>query len=221
MMMMPFICRGCGLWRPLHARGDKYQREEGHVTPATLTISLSLRNNTLRDQATRESASAATRQKGCGSAGMRTLAPTAFRAATRQTRRGNAGSGTRMISPNSRGPTLIEGVRADGVDALGPSEIQRPRKPGAGAGADERRPCSNTRRTQSLSPSLRSIDARWCAPPTSVVNVPAPSPSYLQQTWPDPGASFKRAETSPSHAQTVQGSAWTCCKANRSTSVRT
>jgi len=63
------------LWRALHARGHTYVREEGHVTPATLSILLSLRYSSLRDQATGESASAATRQTGCGSAGMRALAP--------------------------------------------------------------------------------------------------------------------------------------------------
>ncbi len=50
-------------WRSLHARGDTYRREEGHVTPATLSILLLLRSRTLRDQATGESASAATRQQ--------------------------------------------------------------------------------------------------------------------------------------------------------------
>ena len=91
-----------------------------------------------------ESASAATRQTGCGSAGMRALA---LRTATRQTRRGNAASGARMLSPNSRCPTLVEGVGADVVDTLG-EKMQQPRKPGAGAGADERRPCSHPRRSQ-------------------------------------------------------------------------
>ena len=143
--------RGCVLRHQLHARGDTYEREEGHLTPATLSILLELRSSSLRDQATRESASAATRQTGCGSAGTRAQAPTACRAATRQTRRGNAGSGARMLSPNSPGPTLVEGVGADVVDALALSKPQVPRKPGAGAGADERRPCSHTRRTQSQS----------------------------------------------------------------------
>jgi hypothetical protein len=59
--------RGCVLWRSLHARGDTYSREEGHVTPAALSIVLSLRYSRLRDQATGESASVATRQTGCGS----------------------------------------------------------------------------------------------------------------------------------------------------------
>jgi hypothetical protein len=44
--------RGRVLWRPLHARGDTYQSEEGHVTPATLSILLSLRCRYLRVQAT-------------------------------------------------------------------------------------------------------------------------------------------------------------------------
>ena len=129
-----------------------YPKPSGQVTPRRplLVNVLLLRTSPLRDQATRESASAATRQTGCGSAGMRALALTACRAATRQTRRGNAGSGVRMLSSNSRGPTLVEGVGADVVDALG-VKIQLPHKPGAGAGADERRPCSHTRRTQSQS----------------------------------------------------------------------
>ena len=180
----------------------------------------------LQDQATGESASAATRQTGCGSAAMRALA---LRTATRQTRRGDAGSDARTLSPNSdsRGPTLVEGAGADQVDALG-RKIQKPRKPGAGAGADERRPCSHTRRTQSQSAGdyndddvIHAVHVSRTLASVMVLPAPSESPSYLQQTWPDPGASFKRAETSPSHAQTVQGSAWTCCKANRSTSVRT
>jgi hypothetical protein len=36
----------------LHARGDTYEREEGHLTPATLSILLELRSSSLRDQAT-------------------------------------------------------------------------------------------------------------------------------------------------------------------------
>jgi hypothetical protein len=57
--------RACVLWRSLHARGDAYAREEGHVTSATLVSALSLRNRCLRDQATGESASStATRQTG-------------------------------------------------------------------------------------------------------------------------------------------------------------
>jgi hypothetical protein len=44
--------RGCVLRHQLHARGDTYEREEGHVTPATLSILLELRSSTLRDQAT-------------------------------------------------------------------------------------------------------------------------------------------------------------------------
>jgi hypothetical protein len=204
--------RGCVLRHPLHARGDTYEREEGHVTPATLSILLELRYSTLRDQATgrvsqrrdkangvrqrgvacsgahcmlgvtrtkgrramsrqprsrfccrRGTANCETKRRasqparrqgrfetGCGRAGTRAQAPTACRAVTRQTRRGNAGSGARMLSPNSPGPTLVEGVGADVVDALG-GKLQVPRKPGAGAGADERRPCSHTRRTQSQS----------------------------------------------------------------------
>ena len=66
--------RACVLWRSLHARGDAYWREEGHDTPSTLTIVLLERSSHLRDQATGESASAATGQTGCGSAGMRALA---------------------------------------------------------------------------------------------------------------------------------------------------
>ena len=57
-------------------RGDAYWREEGHDTPATLSILLSVRYRLLRDQATGESASAATRQTGCGK-GMYALALTA------------------------------------------------------------------------------------------------------------------------------------------------
>jgi hypothetical protein len=72
-------------------------------------------------------------------------------------RKGKLGAGmrilsTRTLSPNSdsRGPTLVEGAGADQVDAL-VRKIQIPRKSDAGAGADERRPCSHTRRSQSQS----------------------------------------------------------------------
>ena len=109
-------------------------------------------------------------------------------------RKGKLGAGmrilsTRTLSPNSdsRGPTLVEGAGADQVDALG-GKIQSPRKPGAGAGADERRPCSHTRRTQSQSAGDYNDDdvihavhaSRTLA---SVMVLPAPSelPSYLQQ----------------------------------------
>jgi hypothetical protein len=54
------------LWRSLHVRGDTKVREEGHDTPAKLSILLSWRYSLLRDQATGESAIAATRQTGCG-----------------------------------------------------------------------------------------------------------------------------------------------------------
>jgi hypothetical protein len=64
------------LWRALHARGDTYTREEGHITPVTLVSRLPWRDSALRDHATGESASAATRQTVCGGAGMRALAHT-------------------------------------------------------------------------------------------------------------------------------------------------
>jgi hypothetical protein len=130
-------------------RSDTYSREEGHDTPATLSMSmrLSLRLKDLRDQATGESASAATRQTGCGCFRMRALA---LRASTWQTRRGNAGSGALSPNSDSPGPTLVKGAEADQGDAFA-CKIQEPRKPRAGVGADERRPCSHTRRTQSQS----------------------------------------------------------------------
>ena len=56
-----------------------YPKLAGQVTSRRplLVIALSLTSSHLRDQATGESASAATRQTGCGSAGMRALALTA------------------------------------------------------------------------------------------------------------------------------------------------
>ena len=56
-----------------------YHKLAGQVTSRRplLVIALSLTSSHLRDQATGESASAATRQTGCGSAGMRALALTA------------------------------------------------------------------------------------------------------------------------------------------------
>ena len=66
--------QGCVLWRPLHARGDTYSRGEGHITPVTLVSLLYWRYSSLQDHATGESASTATRQRGCGGAEMRALA---------------------------------------------------------------------------------------------------------------------------------------------------
>jgi hypothetical protein len=73
-----------------------------------------------------------------------------LRTATRQTRRGNAGSDARTLRPNSdsRGPTLVEGTRGDQVDVL-VTKIQTTRVPVAVASADEQRPCSHTRCSQS------------------------------------------------------------------------
>ncbi len=67
----------CALAPSLHARGDTYTREEGHITPDTLVIALPSRPSFLRDHATGESTSAATRQRGCGGAGMCALERTA------------------------------------------------------------------------------------------------------------------------------------------------
>ena len=64
------------LWRALHARGDTYLRGEGHITPDTLVSLLLWRYSPLQDHATGESASVATRQRGCGGAEMRALAHT-------------------------------------------------------------------------------------------------------------------------------------------------
>jgi hypothetical protein len=59
------------LARSLHARGDTYAREEGHITPDTLVIALLLSSRYLRDHATGESASAETRQRGWHAKGVR------------------------------------------------------------------------------------------------------------------------------------------------------
>ena len=83
------------LWRALHARGDTYLRGEGHITPDTLVIALLLRYSTLRDHATGESASAATRQRGCAGAGMRALSAHCMLGVTRT-------KGGRAISRQTR-----------------------------------------------------------------------------------------------------------------------
>ena len=97
------------LWRALHARGDTYLRGEGHITPDTLVSLLLWRYSPLQDHATGESASVATRQRGCGGAEMRAGA----HSAPTQTR-------------DSRGPTVVEGAGADQVDAL----VIKPQTPG-------------------------------------------------------------------------------------------
>jgi hypothetical protein len=132
-------------------RSDTYSREEGHDTPATLSMSmrLSLRLKDLRDQATGESASAATRQTGCGCFRMRALA---LRASTWQTRRGNAGSGalaptqTHPAPHSSKVPWLIKVM-------LLPARSKNPVNPGQESVRTSGAPAHTP---GALSPSLRA-----------------------------------------------------------------
>ncbi len=173
-------------------------REEGHVTPATLTRLLSKSHSLLRDQATGESASAATRQTGCGSAGMRALAR-ARSAPTHQGLQLSKASGLMVVMPL-------------------PYKFNPPVNPGQEPVRTSGAPAHITHQAHSV-PVCGRLMPGGARRRASVVNVPAVSQLHLQQTWPDPGASDCESEL-PSHAQTLQGSAWTCCKTKRSTSAR-